>query len=555
MQSIFILRQLMKKVLIILTLFPTFLWAQTPDYLQLYKEAVSLFHEGRYEEASTKLTGLTNRNYDNAVAPYAYLYAAQAAEKKGSKYQAKILYRNLLTYYPDWEKADQARILYARHNLSDGYFEEGLKSLHEIEDPKLNTLKLQVMSEYMKQVKTIAALKNLYGKYPNYKPIARALVDKIQANRYNTKADLELSDMLTNRFNLLEPDKSSTSSTSTNTKKVDGLHFGVLLPFELSAADPTLPAYRYIYDLYAGMQLAADRLALDGISLSLHPYDIKSDANAYRNAEKKVGFNELQLLIGPLYPATNNLAQKWVNEKNLIQVHPTSNNLELLKDNKNAFLMQPSHTQQAKKALDYAASTGMGKTVSVYFGEARKDSLFAQIYAAEARKRGYTVVEVKKFTTQKLKPQKGHIFLAADNNLGVKFLQNVAMNMVECDVIMTASSLNWDRVNTSVLTDKVALIYPEFVNRNREVVQEFDKAYFEKTAALPTYHSYLGYDLAYYFGSRMKNGRSGFDREVSRGEYIDEYLLSGYDFSEKIKQNEIVPIVKYRDQNFEEVYR
>ncbi len=341
MQSIFILRQLMKKVLIILTVLPTLLWAQTPDYLQLYKEGVSLFHEGRYEEASTKFTGLTNRNYSNAVAPYAYLYAAQSAEKKGSKYQAKILYRNLLTYYSEWEKADEARILYARHNLADGYFEEGLKSLHEIEDPKLNTLKLQVMDEYMKQVKTIAALKNLYAKYPNYKPIARALVDKIQANRYNTKADLEMSDMLTNRFNLLEPDKGTSSSGSSKTgKKAEGVHFGVLLPFELNASDPTLPSYRYVYDLYAGMQLAADKLALEGISLSLHPYDIKSDANAFRNAEKKPGFNELQLLIGPLYPATNNLAQKWVNEKNLIQVHPTSNNLELLKDNKNAFLMQ-----------------------------------------------------------------------------------------------------------------------------------------------------------------------------------------------------------------------
>jgi hypothetical protein len=542
-------------VLIILTCLPAILWAQTPDYLHLYKEAVSLFQEGRYEDASTKFAGLTNKNYANAVAPYAYLYAAQSAEKKGSKYQAKILYRNLLTFYPDWEKADEARILYAHHNLADGYYEEGLKSLHEVEDPELNTLKLQVMDQYMKQVKTIAALKNLYGKYPNYKPIARALVDKIQANRYNTKADLELSDMLTNRFNLLEPDKKGNTPSSTTGKAVEGLHFGVLLPFELAATDPTLPGYRYIYDLYAGMQLAADRLAQEGVPLTLHPYDIKSDATAYRNAEKKPGFGALQVLIGPLYPATNNLAQKWVNEKNLIQVHPTSNNLDLLKDNKNAFLMQPSHMQQAKKALDFAASTGMSKTVSVYYGEARKDSLFAQIYAAEARKRGYTVVEVRKFSTQKLKPQKGHLFLAADNNLGVKFLQNAAMNQVECDIIMTASSLNWDRVNTSVLTEKVALIYPEFVNRNREIVQEFDKAYFEKTAALPSYHSYLGYDLAYYFGSRMKNGRNAFDREVGRGEYIEEHLLSGYDFSEKVKQNDIVPIVKYRDQNFEEVYR
>lgn len=171
------------------------------------------------------------------------------------------------------------------------------------------------------------------------------------------------------------------------------------------------------------------------------------------------------------------------------------------------------------------------------------------------KKRGYTVLEFKRFTTQKLKPQKGHLFLAADNNLGVKFLQNAAMNQVECEIIMTASSLSWDRINTSVLTEKVALIYPEFVNRNREVVQEFEKAYFDKHFALPSYYSYLGYDIVYYFGNRLKKGKSSFDREVNRGEYIDDFLLGGYDFSKKVKQNDIVPIVKFRDQNFEEVYR
>lgn len=551
----------MKKSLLFLLLCSGKLFAQISDqqFLAVYKEGVNLFDEARYDEAFTKFSTLTNRNHNNAVAPYAYLYAAQAAEKKGNKYQAKILYRNLLTYYPDWDKINEAKILYARTNLEEGYYEEGLKALHEIDDAALNPLKLRVMEEYMKNVKTISALKNLYNKYPNYKPIARALVDKIQGNRYNTKADLELSDMLTNRFNLLEPEKSPGSSPTTGSssgkKKDKMLNFGILLPFELSSADPAASSFRYIYDLYAGMALAAEKLNSRGINISLHTYDIKSDAQAFKNAEKKPGFSDLNLVVGPLYPAPNTLVQKFVNDNNVVHVHPTSNNLSLLADSKNAFLVQPSHAQQAKKALDYVASTGLPKTVSIYFGEARKDSLFAQIYAAEARKRGYTVNEVRKFTGQKLAPQKGHVFLAADNNLGVRFLQSVAMNNIDCEVILTASSFNWDRLNTSALTGKVALIYPEYVNREREPVKEFEKAYFDKTSGLPSYYSYLGYDIVYYFGSMLKDGLNSFQRQIERGEYVDDYLLSGYDFSDKVKQNDIVPIVKFRDQNFEEVYR
>lgn len=541
----------MKKAFLTFLLLPGLLWAQSIDYLSQYKEGVALFKEGNFEGASAKFSNLTNKNYDNKVAPYAFLYAAQSAEKKGNKYQAKILYRNLLTYYPNWDKIDEARILYAQNNLADGYYEEGLKALHEIENEKYNGLKLQVMEDHMKNVKTIAALKQLYAKYPNYRPIAKALVNKIQANRYNTKADLEMSDMLTNRFKLSEEEKPKTTTKG----KAEGLHFGLLLPFELQASDPTLPAYRYIYDLYAGMQMAQEKLGNEGTALYLHPFDIKNDANAYKLAEKKPGFEEIQLFVGPLYAAPNSLAQKHIMDKNLIQVHPTSNNLDLIKDHKNAFLVQPSHAQQANKALDFAAKRRMGQNSQYLLRRLQKRFAICFHICRRSKKRGYTVLEFKRFTTQKLKPQKGHLFLAADNNLGVKFLQNAAMNQVECEIIMTASSLSWDRINTSVLTEKVALIYPEFVNRNREVVQEFEKAYFDKHFALPSYYSYLGYDIVYYFGNRLKKGKSSFDREVNRGEYIDDFLLGGYDFSKKVKQNDIVPIVKFRDQNFEEVYR
>lgn len=547
----------MKKLLLILMILPGKIFAQLSDqqFFTTYKEGVNLFNEARYDEALTKFSALTTRNHPNAVAPYAYLYAAQTAEKKGNKYQAKILYRNLLTYYPDWDKVDEAKILYARINLEEGYYEEGLKTLHEIDNKELNALKLQIMDEYMKNVKTITALKSLQSKYPNYKPVARALVDKIQANRYNTKADLELSDMLTNRFGLLEDEKMAENTSVRKNIAEKVLNFGVLLPFELSSADPTAASFRYIYDIYAGMMVAAEKLNSQGVPVSLHTYDIKSDAQAFKNAEKKPGFSDLNLVVGPLYPAPNTLTQKFVNDHNVIHVHPTSNNLSLLTESRNTFLMQPSHAQQAKKALDYAASSGLPKTVSVYFGEARKDSTFAQIYAAEARKRGYTVNEVRKFTGQKLAPQEGHLFLAADNNLGVRFLQTVAMNNIDCEVIITASSFNWDKLNTSSFTPKVALIYPEYVNREREPVKEFEKAYFDKTSGLPTYYSYLGFDIVYYFGSMLKDGPNAFKRHIERGEYIDDYLLSGYDFSNKVKQNDIVPVVKFRDHNFEEVYR
>lgn len=549
----------MKKSILLILICSSGLFAQLSDqqYLNTYKEAVKLFEEEKFEDAYNKLVPLTNRNYTNAVAPYAYLYGALAAENKGNKYHAKILYRSLFQYYPDWDKTNDAKLLYAKNNLADGYFEEGLKAIHEIDDEKYKGLKNAILEEYVKNIKTIAALKNLYNKYPNYKPLAKALVDKIQANRYNSKADLELSDMLTNRFTLTEPAKGNTpkSKPTTSQSNAKGLNFGILLPFETASPQLANGSSRYIYDIYAGMQLAAEKLNGNGISIALHAYDVKSDVNMLKNAEKKEGFSKMNLVVGPLYPATNTPAQKFINENNMIQVHPTSNNLSLLEDSKNAFLMQPSHAYQSKKAFDYIIADGQPKSVSIYFGDARKDSLFAAQYRLEAKKRGFTVNEFRRFTTQKLKADRGHIFYAGDNNAGVKFLQNLAANNVKSQIMITAGSFNWDKVNTDVFSDNVSIIYPEYVNREKEAVKEFEKNYFEKTGAFPSYYSYLGYDLVYYFGSTLKDGRDIFNINIGLGEYTDEYMLSGYDFSEKIKQNIVVPVVKFRYGNFEEVYR
>ncbi len=549
----------MKRLVLFFLLCSNALFAQLSDqqYFNTYQEAKKLFDNKEYDEAYTKLTPLTNRNYQNTVAPYAYLYAALSAENKGNKYQAKILYRSLIQHYSDWNKINDARILYAKSNLADGYFEEGLKALHEITENEYNDLKLGLIDEYIKNVKTVTALKNLYTKYPNYKPIAKALVDKIQSNRYNTKADLELSDVLTNRFNLIEQPSSPASPRKKENKKenLSQLNFGILLPFDSEKQEIPSTSNRYIYEIYAGMQLAAEKLSSDGINISVHAYDIKNDAQTFKKAEKKEGFDKLDVIVGPLYATPNNLVQPYVNDKNFIQVHPISNNITLLGNSKNSFLMQPSHAQQAKKSFDYIVSNGIHKSVSIYFGDARKDSLFAGIYATEAKKRGFAVTEIKRFSGQKLKPEKGHIFYAGDNNGGVKFLQGVAMNNLNCEVVVTASSFNWDRINTSIFTDKVALIYPEFVNRNKESVIEFEKNYFTKTSGVASYYSCLGFDLVYYFGSMLKDGRNVFKTNTELGEYIDNYMLSGYDFSGKVKQNEIVPIVKIKNSDFEEIYR
>lgn len=550
----------MRKTFFFLVLISQNLFAQLSDqqYLELYKAGVVSYNSGDYEDAYQTLTKLTQPNYNNAVVPYAYLYAAAAAEKKGSKYQSRILLKNVLQNHEDWDKLNQARLIYAVSNLKEGYYEEGIKAIDEIDDETLKELKIGILEQYIQNVKTITSLKNLYNKYPNYKPIAEALVNKIQNNRYNTKADLELSDLLTNRFNLSDTKEEVPAKTKKPSKKkpIGGeLNFGLFLPFNLVGSGLPNAGSLYVYDLYAGMQIAAEKLAEEGVFLNLHTFDIGKNAGEFKKAEQKDGFEDLDLVVGPLYPVTNNLAQGFINKNNILQVHPLSNNLTLLRNSNNTFLIQPSYTKQSGKILDYMESQGGQNAVSVYFGNSSKDSLFAHIYAETAKSKGYTINRIEKFSNQKLKQELGHVFLAGDKEMGLKFLQNMLANNNSSEVAVTASSFSWDRINSSYFTDRVSIIYPEFVNREKESVKDFEKRYFQNFSAIPSYYSYLGYDLAYYFASMLKDGRDLLKLNLELGEYSNDYMLSGYDFSEPIKQNNLVPIVKYVNGNFEEVSR
>jgi hypothetical protein len=553
----------MKKVfVIVLGLFSSVYGQQLNDqaYLIEYKKAVQLFANGQYEQASQKLAPLCSKNYSNPIVPYACYYQALSAKNKGNLYQSRVNFRSLFENYFDWDKINEARIIYAELNFGENYFEEGLKSIDAIQDKEFDSLKKDILNNHIPKIKSISTLKELYFKFPTQEILAGNLVEKIQANRYNSKDDLEISDMLTNRFKLKEIPKTKNSKISNSNSTIENetsLDFGVLLPFNLVDLANSVGSNKYTYELYEGMKIASDQLKSEGININLHAYDVKKSKNDFQSLEKIDGFKNLDLIVGPLYPDPNEEAVAFALNNKIIQVHPLSNNLSLLKDGNNVFLMQPSHLQQSKKTLEYVSGLNTKKTVSIYFGNAKKDSLFASIYRTEALKKGYIITTFKKINgnLQKLAPENGHVFLAADNNQGVRFLQSISYSKITSEVICTAASFAWESTKSSTFTENISLIFPEFVAKGKENVRNFEKLFLDKMAGQPSFYAYAGYDLVLFFGKMLKDGKDIFRLNIGFGEYKDEYLLSGFDFSGKIKENSIVPIVKYKNEAFEEIFR
>ena len=532
------------------------------EYLLEYKKAIQLYASGDVSESLEKLVPLTGRNYSNPVVPYAMYYYALISHESGRGSEARSMLRDLFQRFPDWDKMDEAYYLYGISNLSDKYYEEGLSYLDRITDPGFETNKEDAIYKFISGLENIVLLKDLNRKFPLNKTIAETLVKRIQSRSYNTRADLELSDELTNRFKIKSGDKNKDGKRNGDDFKRsfdDGvIDFGVLLPFGLDKFNIREAASdeRYVYDLYYGMEKAAAKLNQEGINVRLLGYDVGSSGESMSKYLKNPDFRQLDVVVGPLYGAPNRLLEAYAEKNKIYQIHPISNNSSLIVGSDSRFLVQPSNKTQAAAALDFVLSQNLEKSVSIYFGESKKDSILAAVYAEEALEKGFKVLEVKHFRgvnsiSKSHKP--GHVFIATESGTGPVLIRALGQQGADGFIMAAASSFNLETVSRGTLNKNLYLIAPEFIDYLSDEIKTFRKSYIEEMHILPSYYAYLGYDMLLYYGRMLKDGKEIFRLNLNESPGMDDLLLSGFDYSGNSAENLVVPIIKYNDGLFEVV--
>lgn len=554
----------MRYALFLLLLISQASFAQLNDeqYLLSYKTAVQHYADGNFGEAAQKLIPLTAQNYRNVVTPYALYYFSLASLEEGRAHQARSTLRDLFARFTDWDKIDEAYYAYGIANFKDKYYEEGLQYLDRIVDPELLKYKNAAINSYLPKIENITQLKDLNRKFPSNKVIAQTLVNRIQNRTYNTKADLELSDNLTNRFEL-NVDK--TGSKKDNSKAGSGsndfdniIDVGVLLPFDLQNFDVAMAATdkRFVYDLYYGMKKAEAKLKEEQIILRLHGFDVGLETTTLDKYLKDPSFKQLDVVIGPLYAKANRLIENVTKEHDIIQIHPISNNPSLLENSKDRFLIQPSDMAQASAALDLMHNKGSRKTAAIYFGNSRKDSLTAMMYQQMAVKKGYKVLQNSRYIDDKsirsgIYP--GHVFVVSEAITGPKIIRSLGAKKMDSLVIASASSFNLENTPRSIFDKNLYLISPEYVNIEKENIKEFRQQYIKEQHVLPSYYAYIGYDMILFYGRMLKDGHDIFRLNLDESPQMNDLLLSGFDYSGKSQDNKIVPIIKFNEGLFETV--
>ncbi len=532
------------------------------EYALKYKKAVQLYAGQQYLEAQSELTPLTNRKYTNSMVPYAHFYHALCSFKQNKFFEARIVLRQLFERFPDWDKIDEAYYLYANAALSDNYIDEGMQYINRISGTILKKDIENMLYYHFSKVTDRTQLKQLNQKFPNNAIIAQILVDNIQKSRNVSKEELEISDQLTNRFNLGESTTNPKKSTTQHKRENKGVvNIAVLLPFRLNDFDASKGnrANQYIYDLYAGMKLAKNKLEAEQINVNLLTFDIDRDASLISALVEDNQFSQIDLLIGPLYPEANKIANNFAKSNDVVQVHPLSNNRQLISSDKNTFLAAPSFETQSAKALEYMKTQTIGRTVAIYYGNTRKDSTFAYAYRDEATKAGIEVITIRKFTNPEdidTRRRPSHVFISgSETTFGGKVINALDKKKVTSPIIAASSAFDFEGSSLTIFSRELSLIQLDYVNRDKDEVKNFRSLYFNEQNIAPSYYSYWGYDMLIFYARMLNAGKNQLRNSLNAIEYTQGYTLDGFDYTNGSNENQIVPIIKYQDGRFIEVMR
>jgi ABC-type branched-subunit amino acid transport system substrate-binding protein len=529
-----------------------------------YKAALSDLKQGRYSTAIEKFAPLTSTNSQAPYSPYALYYYSLSAYQLKRYRESKQMLAQLVSRYPGWNKINDVYYLQGANSLATEQYKEGLTFLQRIKDTSYRKDVQGLKQHYFGEIRDLNKLRDLQRQFPEDRDLAVVLIQAITRSPSSTKTDLMQADQLSTTFKVTGKEKAENKegaqkSIPKRENQWDKGYFNVsvLLPFRLDEfGNVKKRSNQFAYDYYLGLVQAKQKLETEGITVNLWAYDVSNDEKSMKIITANQNFQQSDLVIGPLYPSTFEVAASYVSGTNLYMLNPLSTDANVIKHGENTFLAHPSIPFQVQKAAEWMKTVVPGPTLAIYYGTNAKDSLMAFSYASEFTSRGGKVLQMLKVISDREwlenkillsetnKPSHAALF-ASDGTAGAPFMEVLnARKLNSLPVVATSGSFNNQQSRLGRYGSRLYLIETDHVDREKESVREFQKVYWEQTNTFPSAYSYQGYDQLLFFGRMLSKYKEDLKKGLEMRRYDDDYLLSGFDFT-KSRENQISPILKY----------
>jgi hypothetical protein len=518
------------------------IWAQANIS---YDSAKSYTQTQRYADAAKKWNDWLSNNPKQEAVPYASYYLALCYYKLGKLRDANFQLFQLISKFPTWNKIDYAHYLKGVIQLETRNYADGLQQLNKISSSSLKSETSKFKKYYFKQLTEDSIL--------------------IFSNRYPDDKDLQ---------NLVV-NKKITPSPAGKVWNV-----AVLFPFESSLKTV------FIYELYQGLQLAADSLQKAGIKINLVPFETDKDSVKIKEFTNLKGAENFDLIIGPIYNAQQKFIQDFAIKNQIPVVNPLAN-LTSYNNNPFYFLFQPSFENQGRAAANFAFNNFKRRqTAAIIYMSKTEDSLAARAYKETFEQLGGKVLIYKKISKWNMGNMGavfgktrldsiGNIFVStteqslASNVLGyleslllekAKAYKESMTNVVESNQKLSLSdiplivpkewldfqSFGYDQLEMH----NTHFIYPNFFDLDSLPNQYVKKNYVNYSNLPASSFVYQGFDLMLYFGKTLQKGGNKFIKYLKIKNKTLGYALAEIDYRLN-NSNSSVSIVKIQEYKLE----
>ncbi|MEQ9298355.1 MAG: ABC transporter substrate-binding protein [Cyclobacteriaceae bacterium] len=590
----------MKYILFYLLLLSQTLFGQ--DYQASFLAGKSYLANKNYQLAQQSFQQVINDDTANPFRSYGAFYYGIASYNLGQLSIAKDIWRQVEVKDSRWKNIDEIYYWLTKVNLESDELALALPYADKAGDTTVVKSINSMLTTGLQEVEELELLSEWYNQYPENRSVAERYAQVLLSNPL-TQANNEIVAEINEKFSL---------AGELQVVKKDVYKVAVMLPFMYQSLEDMSMIVRnkFITDLYAGMDLAANHLKAQGVNIELLPYDTRRSKPETAKILEREEMKSMDLIIGPLYPGPFELVNQFSRENRINMFNPLSGNGEIIAENPFSFLLKPTYETMAKVAAGYAQSTYIDDEdlIILYEDEDRFASM-ASVYDSVMTKAGYNVVQRLKLSKENsreildaltssqeviltreerdsllLLPFRrvndrepteseirnpdiptdslifyedrymlgidsiGHIFVASTNSL----IAANAVGGVEVrgDRIPIVGLGDWLNFNVLTLEQferlEVALIHTNYVNYDSTGVYAVEEQLTQLYRDKPSINQLTGYDLIWFVGQQLFEHGVYFQTGLRDGEIVPGRIFPGYRYG-FARDNQLVPIVKMVD--------
>ena len=350
-------------------------------------------------------------------------------------------------------------------------------------------------------------------------------------------------------------------------KEDASLKVALLLPFKAKEYDSIVAKdifsksvlVNIVTDFYLGAEIAIDSLKSQGINIALNVFDTGRNSSKIKKIIAQHNLNVNDVIIGPLYSEEATMVAKKVNIPVIFPFYSKDqykfSSVKLIKTSPEKKIFKDELVSYIKDNFNKGnlIIVGDGKATSNLNTSKIKQALeshesIANIHILKPKK-GYIK---KQLFLDILKPNmKNWVIIATNDNVVVADAINSLISLpkdTSVKVFTFDKGKAFDKIDNFKLA-KIGFTYisDQYVDENYNATKIFNKQYFTKNKALPSFYATKGFDIVYDILMRLASGKN---LKSTFNEGASYRVESKFDYSKNLftaSENKGLFIVQYNE--------